>query len=263
MAVPARFVDLVRGAGDPCAVAVTEDGGPLTYEQLWDRVASRRRELGLSRRSLVLLSGPNSLQFIVTYLALLDEGHVPLLAGARTDAIVDAWQPDAVVVATRHGVEIERRTRRERLLHPDLALLLSTSGSTGSPKLVRLSQRNLSSNAAAIGDYLGLTAADRGITTLPLHYCYGLSVLHSHLLAGASISVTDTSVVDPCFIDGAAGRDQRRRRPAHVRAPRAGRSASVSPCRPCAWSRWPVVACRRPTCGDGRSARRRGAPTCT
>ena len=95
--------------------------------------------------------------------------------------------------------------RRDRQLHPELALLLSTSGSTGSPKLVRLSQRNLSSNAAAIGDYLGLTAADRGITTLPLHYCYGLSVLHSHLLAGASISVTDASVVDPCFTTALRG----------------------------------------------------------
>ena len=205
MPVPARFVDLVRGAGDPCAVAVVEDDHPLTYEQLWDRVASRRRELGLSRRSLVLLSGANSLQFVVTYLALLDEGHVPLLAGARTDAIVDAWQPDAVVVATQHGVEIDRRTSRERQLHTELALLLSTSGSTGSPKLVRLSQRNLSSNAAAIGDYLGLTATDRGITTLPLHYCYGLSVLHSHLLAGASTSITDTSVVDPCFTTALRG----------------------------------------------------------
>ncbi len=205
MHVPARFVDLVRGAGDPCAVAVVEDGRPLTYEQLWDRVASRRRELGLTRRSLVLLSGPNSLQFVVTYLALLDGGHVPLLAGARTDAIVDAWQPDAVVVATRDSVEIDRRAGRDRQVHPELALLLSTSGSTGSPKLVRLSQRNLSSNAAAIGDYLGLTAADRGITTLPLHYCYGLSVLHSHLLAGASISVTDASVVDPCFTTALRG----------------------------------------------------------
>ncbi len=84
-------------------------------------------------------------------------------------------------------------------LHPDLALLLSTSGSTGSPKLVRLSRDNVASNAEAIADYLGLTPADRAITALPLHYCYGLSVLHSHLVAGASIVLTDLSVVDECF----------------------------------------------------------------
>ena len=92
-------------------------------------------------------------------------------------------------------------------MHPDLALLLSTSGSTGSPKLVRISRRNLLANAGAIVDFLGLGENDRAITSLPLHYCYGLSVLHSHLLAGAGVVLTDASVVDPCFAD--ALRDHR------------------------------------------------------
>ncbi len=70
-------------------------------------------------------------------------------------------------------------------LHPDLALLLSTSGSTGSPKLVRLSHRNLVTNAAAIAEYLDIRETDRAATTLPMSYCYGLSVIHSHLLRGA------------------------------------------------------------------------------
>ena len=86
-------------------------------------------------------------------------------------------------------------------LHPDLALLLSTSGTTGSPKLVRLSRANVASNAAAIADYLALTPADRAITALPLHYSYGLSVLHSHLVAGASVVLAGLSVVDECFWD--------------------------------------------------------------
>ena len=81
----------------------------------------------------------------------------------------------------------ERRDGTRHELHPDLAMLASTSGSTGSPKLVRLSRENLLSNAVAIGDYLNLGAADRAITTLPMHYCYGLSVVNSHLVAGASI----------------------------------------------------------------------------
>ena len=102
------------------------------------------------------------------------------------------------------GIGRRRRSRcrlQSRPLHPELALLLSTSGSTGSPKLVRLSDRNVSSNAHTIGSYLELTPDDRGITALPLHYCYGLSVLHSHLAAGASVVLTDASVVDPCFTD--------------------------------------------------------------
>ncbi len=85
------------------------------------------------------------------------------------------------------------------VLHPDLALLLSTSGSTGSPKLVRLSHQNLRANAEAIADYLQLRADDLAATTLPPHYCYGLSVLHSHLHHGAAVLLTDNSVVDPCL----------------------------------------------------------------
>ena len=85
------------------------------------------------------------------------------------------------------------------LPHPDLRLLLSTSGSTGDPKLVRLSEDNMQANAASIVDYLRLGPTDRGMTTLPLHYSYGLSVLHSHLEAGAGLILTDTGVTDAAF----------------------------------------------------------------
>ena len=73
-------------------------------------------------------------------------------------------------------------------LHPDLSLLLSTSGSTGSPKLVRLSADAVRANALDIAAALGLAASDRAVSTLPLHYCYGLSVLHSHLAVGGRCS---------------------------------------------------------------------------
>ena len=66
---------------------------------------------------------------------------------------------------------------------------------------MRLSHGNLEANAAAIASYLALDADDRAAMTLPLHYCYGLSVLHSHLSCGAGVALTDRSVVDPCFWD--------------------------------------------------------------
>jgi acyl-CoA synthetase (AMP-forming)/AMP-acid ligase II len=71
--------------------------------------------------------------------------------------------------------------------HPDLALLLTTSGSTGNPKLVRLSRAAVLANATAIGQSLGITPDDIAPTTLPLFYTYGLSVLNSHLLRGATV----------------------------------------------------------------------------
>ena len=84
-------------------------------------------------------------------------------------------------------------------MHPDLALLLATSGSTGSPKLVRLSRRNLESNASAIMEYLHLTETERPITSLPMQYTYGLSVLNSHFQAGACVLLTTHSVVQQEF----------------------------------------------------------------
>ncbi len=104
------------------------------------------------------------------------------------------------MVAAGDTVE-ERRPGTRHRLHEDLALLMSTSGSTGSPKLVRLSHENLRANADSIATYLSITPDDRAATTLPLHYCYGLSVLNSHLLVGASLLVTERSVVDDEFWD--------------------------------------------------------------
>jgi hypothetical protein len=66
---------------------------------------------------------------------------------------------------------------------------------------VRLSHQNVQANAESIADYLGIRSSDRAATTLPMHYCYGLSVINSHLLRGAGLILTDLSVVDACFWD--------------------------------------------------------------
>ncbi|MFP5334870.1 MAG: AMP-binding protein [Actinomycetes bacterium] len=180
-------------------LAVLGDDGPVTYRELADRVGRVRDVLGATRR-LVLLAAANDLDSLVTYLAALAGGHPLLLVpgdkpGAVT-ALTDAYDPD--VVATGGRLD-ERRPGTRHELHPDLALLLSTSGSTGSPKLVRLSHTNLQSNAEAIATYLRIRPEDRAATTLPMHYCYGLSVVNSHLLRGAGLVLTGLSVVDPCF----------------------------------------------------------------
>ncbi|PKH43852.1 AMP-dependent synthetase [Nocardioides alpinus] len=187
------------------APALVADGRVLTHAGLARLVADRARTWGPARR-LVLVEGANDVDSLVAYLAALQHGHVALVVPdgreAQRDALVAAYDPD--VVCTAGARDDVRRPASAHALHPDLALLLSTSGTTGSPKLVRLSRDNVASNAAAIADYLALTPADRAITALPLHYCYGLSVLHSHLVAGASVVLTGLSVVDECFWDLAA-----------------------------------------------------------
>ena len=197
-----RAAAALLDAGDGGSTALVEGNVTVSYQQLRQRICARQAELALPTRSLVVLVAEPSVEFVTTYLALLDDGHVPLLAADHADRLAKAWGANALVEVAGGDLRVVRATSApDRELHPDLALLLSTSGSTGSPKLVRLSHSNLISNAGAIAAYLELTPADRGITSLPLHYCYGLSVLHSHLLAGASLVMTSASVVDRCFAE--------------------------------------------------------------
>jgi acyl-coenzyme A synthetase/AMP-(fatty) acid ligase len=181
--------------------ALIHPGGALTYTELALQVDALAARLGTCRR-LVLIECRRSVESVVAYLAALAGGHAAVLVGAdqtqHVEGLVDAYDPDVVV---RGGSIDERREGTVHDLHSELALLLSTSGSTGSPKLVRLSHDNLQANAEAIAGYLGIRDTDRAITTLPMQYCYGLSVINSHLLRGAALVLTELSVVDQCFWD--------------------------------------------------------------
>lgn len=173
----------------------TEDQ-QLSYRDLADRVAGFAQTLG-PRRRLILLEARNDVTTLAYYLGALAGGHVvlPVAEGRDHRAIVDTYQPNVII----DGTGVRTHSRRAHDLHDDLALLLSTSGSTGSPKLVQLSYGNLASNAAAIADYLGIRPTDRAATTLPMSYCYGLSVVHSHLLVGAALILAEHSVADEHF----------------------------------------------------------------
>ncbi|AXH96560.1 AMP-binding protein [Ornithinimicrobium avium] len=195
----------VAGQVEPAAPAlVGADGTVLDHGTLRRRVDALAEELdarAAGERLLVHVPMPSTVEAVVGYLAVLEAGHVALVTSAdptASAAVTDAWPVDLAMTA--HGTfETSADASPRHLLHPDLALLLSTSGSTGSPKLVRLSHENVLSNAAAIAQALSLTASDRGVTSLPLHYCFGLSVLHSHLTVGASVALTTASVVEEAF----------------------------------------------------------------
>lgn len=183
--------DLARHGARPALVAGTQE---LSYAALAGLVSRARAQLGPTQQLVGLVPAP-TVEFVVGYLAALAGGHSVLLA--RDGVLPRAYGASAAWVDGGFAPT----GSAPPALHPDLRLLLSTSGSTGSPKLVRLSQSNLETNAGAIASYLGLTADDRAITTLPLDYCYGLSVLHSHLAVGASVVLTDLSVAEPTLWD--------------------------------------------------------------
>ncbi|MGG5260454.1 AMP-binding protein [Phycicoccus avicenniae] len=191
---PSRFAD---------RPALHTPDGTLTHADLAERVATLADRLAGPRR-LVQVEATTSVTGIVSLLAAQAAGHVVLLGapGAAARDLRAVYDPDVVVGAD--GRVDERRAAPAHALHPDLALLLSTSGSTGAPKLVRLSAANLRANAEQIVEALGVREDDCAALTLPITYCYGLSVLTTHLTSGAAVMLSDRSVVDDGFWRDAA-----------------------------------------------------------
>ncbi|GAA2596438.1 AMP-binding protein [Winogradskya consettensis] len=148
---------------------------------------------------IVFALTPTELGAVARYLGALAAGRPIALLDPELDpevlhALVERFGPvqvTGVSSAPPAGYRAEGDTwlRETPAIepHPDLALLLTTSGSTGNPKLVRLSRAAVEANAAAIADSLDITLDDVAPTTLPLFYTYGLSVLNSHLLRGATV----------------------------------------------------------------------------
>lgn len=194
-------------ASSTAVALVTENGLPLTYVDLRDRVGRLVGRLphATSGRRLVHIPLRRDVATVTAYLATVAAGHVALVTGddERTSRILQRYRPDLRATADDDEPFEVLSSGPLHVLHPDLVLLLSTSGSTGSPKLVRLSHGNLAANAAAIAEALRLTVDDTAITSLPLHYSFGLSVLHSHLLVGGSVVLHEGSVLDAGFWDAA------------------------------------------------------------
>lgn len=203
-------------------IACTDgQGQSLTYKELnnsVDEVASRLTTH--ATRKLGFLFSTNSVDWLCVYLGCLRAGHVPLLLPSDlepslAEQLIDTYQPEWLwyPASSQAQPEDSRKSTDSMLegfvwrqpltsapLHPDLGLLLSTSGSTGSPKLVRLSYRAISANASSIVSYLNIEAQDRALTTLPPSYSYGLSVINSHLAAGASLVMRNLSLMSRDFL---------------------------------------------------------------
>lgn len=206
----------LRKYGDNTAI-LDEYGTAVTYYDL-DKEGGRIAE-AVGGRCLLFILCRNETGALVGYVGAMNAGVVPLLLSSRLDGELLAellavyrpsclWAPEDMADAFPEMTPAYRafgycllRTHygTEYRLHPDLALLLTTSGSTGSPKFVRQSQKNIVANGESIVEYLELNESERPITTLPMHYTYGLSIINSHLLSGAAVLVTDKSLTQREF----------------------------------------------------------------
>lgn len=195
-------------------IAVLSDNGVMiSYMQLAKEGDVLAEKVG--RRCLVFSMCSNTVGSIVGYTSFMMHDIVPVLLNAHMDNMLLTrlmnsynpaylWMPDEMVdkypqfkkIYSKFGYNLMKTNFLDEYpMYDELGLLLTTSGSTGSPKLVRQTYRNVITNAKQIVEYLQLDATERPITTLPMNYTYGCSIINSHLLVGATLLVTDKSLM--------------------------------------------------------------------
>jgi acyl-coenzyme A synthetase/AMP-(fatty) acid ligase len=212
---------LARGPGAHPALVDAGHDETWSYRDLADEVGRIIEAVpGLRAGSLLFLPFRTRVEHVLLYLAALEAGCTIALIDPEQRAdhrarLEDAYQPDLVAehppIASAGYVQTSTGPARVPLLWSrkaasdspmamgGTAVLLPTSGSTGNPKLVRLAWSALLANAEGIAARLAIGEPDVAITSLPLHYSYGLSVLNSHLAAGAMVVLTEASVLQPAF----------------------------------------------------------------
>lgn len=213
------FFDLKKFA-DNIAVE-TEHGLKMSYAEL--EKSSMYVTASLEPRKLTFCLCENTLGSFVGYVGLMN-ANMPtvLLDGSKDMEIIvsliehyepqylwmptDRWKKEggrwksAALITEYADYSLIELPSRGYEIHPDVLLCLTTSGTTGSPKLVKLTERNLKSNAEAIAKYLKITSSERAITSLPMYYSFGMSVINSHLIKGATLLLTDKAVIQREFL---------------------------------------------------------------
>lgn len=203
---------------------ITHQGERLTYRQLEQETNALSQYL--YKGSLAFILCENTIGSLLGYAASIQAHEVCLLLSAEItldtlQKLIDCYHPKHIWLPTSsehiitlgksycevykcHNYTLLETNNGTIGLPIELAVLLTTSGSTGSPKLVRLSEKNLVANAQSISEYLHIDSSERPITSLPMYYSYGLSVINSHLLMGATLLLTTDSYIERSFWEFAA-----------------------------------------------------------
>ena len=208
------FLDLDKK--DRRRVAAVDDSGrSVTYGDICE--FSRAFAQHLPQRSLIFILSENCIGSLLGYTSSLSNGIVPLIISAKTESglyeiLRDKYKPSymwiPIDMVEQLGYEALFSAWEYALvktgfpmvpLYGELSLLLPTSGSTGSPKLVRHSYRNIEANAENVCSLFNLAEEEKAMAILPMHYTMGLSVIASHLLAGATLLLSSRSLLDRGF----------------------------------------------------------------
>ena len=199
---------------------ITDNNEIFTYEDVIN--LSNNLYEKINHRCLVLQLCENSIGSLIGYISFLRNGIVPMMIDKNINIdlllnLISIYKPEYLYVPTltlsftsfqyevlhkeNNYFLIKTNYDESYSLHDDLALLLTTSGSTGSPKFVRQSYENIISNTNSIIEYLDIDNNERPITTLPMNYTYGLSIINTHLSIGATILLTSKTLMQKEFWD--------------------------------------------------------------
>ena len=194
--------------------AIDSNGDQLTYADI--NLLSQQISTNISDRALCFLLVENNIGGIAWTISMLDSRKlVPLILNVKTEIglyqqLLDTYQPTYICAPTHHffegqvidtqlGYTLTKISDNIHPIHCDLSHLLPTSGSTGSPKLVRHKYENIEAAGLNISAFFELKETDRPLMVLPLYYTMGLSMVFSHLRVGATILITGLSMTDPNF----------------------------------------------------------------
>lgn len=193
-------------------IALRTEKENWSYEKLFEE--SEKIADAIGGRSLVFLLCTNTPESVAGYVGCINHRIVPAMSDAESDGellnrLIDLYRPPFIWTPEARSKDFRQykkifslgnysllssEEKKSFNLHEELALLMTTSGSTGSPKFVRLTYKNILSNTESIIEYLKINEQDCAITNLPMHYVYGLSIINTHLYVGASVVVTEKNL---------------------------------------------------------------------
>lgn len=199
---------LCGGSGQD--VAIVSEGALHTYGQLARAVEQEKYRLATYPEGPAFLLFRTDLTSIVQFLACYESGRIvflldPAINSTTLETLVTNFCPN-ILLGSSLRLPLYRDVNGAQIRETDvteaeesLALLIPTSGSTGSSKMVKLSRDAIAINASQIVSSLSIAQHDRAVLNLPLFYSYGLSILTSHLVAGASLYIPSASSMQRTF----------------------------------------------------------------
>jgi len=197
---------------------IDKEHSDLTYKQVLKESNKIKKKIKI--KSLILIISENTLGSLLAYIFCIINNHVAIIIDSKTDKknilkVFKNYEPNYIFLSKEiktifnkkclekysffDQILLKNKINKKKKLNKNLSVLLSTSGSMGSIKFVKLSRNNLKINTDSIINYLKINNKDSAITNLPISYSYMISVINTHLEAGGSIIISKYSLIEKKF----------------------------------------------------------------